>query len=184
MPKKKTATKAPEATDETTTAAPATDPSTIEGTIAWLAKKYTDHLVRIGHSEGTARSYMADLAVAKKHFGPDRDIKTLTVAEVAEFFESDRVTKKRNGKKKNEISIAKTRRVFRLALGYAEEKGWVTQAPIPPKPMAAVDAVVPETPADAPAPDAGAAVATETAPAETARPRRGGKKAKTTVAAE
>ena len=44
---------------------------------------------------------------------------------------SDRVTLRRNGQRKAEVGIAKTRRVFRMALQWAEATGVLAKAPIP-----------------------------------------------------
>jgi hypothetical protein len=84
-----------------------------------------------GKSEGTIFSYRMDLAAALEHFGGDTPVASLTPAKVAAFYASDGVTKKRNGKRRSEITIAKTRRVFRLALVWAAEKGLIEKAPIP-----------------------------------------------------
>jgi site-specific recombinase XerC len=92
---------------------------------------YLAHLGREGKSEGTIFSYRMDLAAALEHFGADTAVASLTPAKVAAFYASDGVTKKRNGKKKSEITVMKCRRVFRLALVWAAERGLIEKAPIP-----------------------------------------------------
>jgi hypothetical protein len=53
---------------------------------------------------------------------------------VLAYFESAAVTKKRNGKARNQITIDKVRRVFRMALCWLVEVGVLKEAPIPEMP--------------------------------------------------
>jgi len=50
---------------------------------------------------------------------------------VETFFKSKTVTKLRSGKNKSQLSIDKTRRVLRLALVRAADRGIVEKAPLP-----------------------------------------------------
>ena len=102
-------------------------------TVGELAPAFLEHLLAIGKSAGTARSYAADLAVARKHFTEDFPLKKLTKAKVAAYFASDAVTKTRAGEPKNAVTTAKIRRVFRLALVWAAEQGLIPEAPLPAK---------------------------------------------------
>ncbi len=102
-----------------------------DATLAELTESYLAHLESEDKSEGTRFSYSMDLKAAAAHFGEDTKLSTLTPAKVANFFESNLVTKKRNGKKKSAITVAKARRVFRMALTWAAERGWIEKAPIP-----------------------------------------------------
>ena len=100
-------------------------------TLQALCAAYIEALPALGKSSGTQRSYRADLAVARKHFGDELDPKTLTPELVAEFFDSDRVTKGRDGLPKNPITVKKIRRVFRLMLVWAAESKLLKEAPLP-----------------------------------------------------
>ncbi|MBI1850305.1 MAG: hypothetical protein HYR85_08175 [Planctomycetes bacterium] len=100
-------------------------------TLAELTAAFLRHLEEAGKSAGTIFSYSMDLKSATEHFGQDTLASTLTPQKVANFFASDAVTLKRNGKKRSSITIAKTRRVFRLALVWAAEHGMIEKAPIP-----------------------------------------------------
>ena len=95
-----------------------------------LCTAFIAHLAR-AKSPGTARSYTADLAVARKHFGDDCKVKTLTVKKVAAYFASERVMKTRAGVDKNPVTLAKIRRVFRQMLVWAADKGVIEEAPLP-----------------------------------------------------
>ena len=100
-------------------------------TIAVLAESYIAALQFDGRSTKTADSYAADLKVAAKYLGQDTDIRALTKERVQEFFDAPVVVQKRDGSPKNAISIAKTRRILRLALTWAADSGWIDEAPIP-----------------------------------------------------
>ena len=102
-------------------------------TLSALADAYIKSIQMGGRSGGTASSYAADLKVALKHFGAETDIRDLNPTRVAEFFDAAVVTKRRNGAPKNPISVAKTRRILRLALCWAVESGWIDVAPLPLK---------------------------------------------------
>jgi hypothetical protein len=101
-----------------------------EATLQDVVAGFLAHLEKAGKSAGTCFSYKMDLAAAIEHFGGDTPVASLTPQKVANFYASDGVTKKRNGKRRSEITIAKTRRVFRLALVWAAEKGLIEKAPI------------------------------------------------------
>ena len=102
-----------------------------DATLGEVTAGYLRHLESEGKSPGTQFSYSMDLKAATAVLGEDTPVSTLTPAKVQAFFESDGVTKKRNGKKKSSITIAKTCRVLRLALVWAAEKGMIEKAPIP-----------------------------------------------------
>jgi hypothetical protein len=102
-----------------------------EAALQHVVDGFLAHFGREGKSEGTIFSYRMDLAAALEHFGEDTPVASLTPAKVANFYASDGVTKKRNGKRRSDVTIAKTRRVFRLALTWAAGKGLIEKAPIP-----------------------------------------------------
>jgi hypothetical protein len=84
-----------------------------------------------GKSAGTIASYSMELRLAQDELGAETVLSDLTPERVAEFFNSKRVTKLRSGKNKSQLSIDKTRRVLRLALVWAAERGIIAKAPIP-----------------------------------------------------
>lgn len=181
-------------------------------TLADLCKAYIMSIQMDGRSSGAAASYENDLKVATKFFGEDATLLELTRDRIREYFDCDAVTKKRNGEMKNAISIAKTRRILRLALCWAADSGWIGEAPIPetPKEKAArlgndepdiadaptgitiaverVDSAVDECPAAEPTlpsfdhPELARNEPAVEAPV--AAPKKGGKKAKTATVAE
>ena len=112
-------------------------------TLAHLSESYLAAIRLNGRTGGTAASYENDLKVALKHFGADTDIRALNPTSVGEFFDSPAVTTRRNGDPKNPVSVAKTRRILRLALVWAVESGWIDVAPLP--------LTAPKSPKDAPA---------------------------------
>lgn len=100
-------------------------------TVAELSELYLSHLEEIGKSPSTLFSYRMDLSIARNHFGEGKLISEITTDQVAEFFDSPVVTEKKTGKPKSEVTIKKTRRVLRMALAWAAEKGMIEKAPIP-----------------------------------------------------
>lgn len=100
-------------------------------TLAELSERYIKHLEAEDKSQGTMFSYAMELKTACKVLGADTLIASLTTEQVRAYFESDAVMKLRNGRDKALPSYAKTRRVLRLALVYAAERGWLSSAPIP-----------------------------------------------------
>jgi hypothetical protein len=72
-----------------------------------------------------------ELKTAMDELGETTPIADIMVERVQEYFDSARVTKLRSGKHKAKPSIDKTRRVLRLALCWAAERGIVAAAPIP-----------------------------------------------------
>ena len=133
--KKKPARKRPSKKAKTVTAKTAATPApeipTKVVTIDDLAVAYLAHLATVGKAAGTIRSYASDLSLARKHFGGKTKLRSLTNRKVISFFTSDAVTKLRDGADKNRITVAKIRRVFRLALTWAVEAGQIDKTPIP-----------------------------------------------------
>ena len=102
-----------------------------EITLGLLADAYAAEMERAGKSAGTCASYAMELKVALAEIGADVPIREVTPERVGEFFASDRVNKLKNGRSKSPLSIAKTQRVLRLSLVFAEQQGWVEKAPLP-----------------------------------------------------
>jgi hypothetical protein len=100
-------------------------------TLADIAAGYLAHLETEGKSDGTISSYRMELRAAAIELGEETPIADLTPERVQTFFNCKRVTKLRSGKAKSQLSIDKTRRVLRLALCWAAERGIVAKAPLP-----------------------------------------------------
>ena len=99
--------------------------------LADLSDKYLAHLEKDGHSAGTIASYGLELRTAMGELGAGTLIAGLTMKQIRAYFDCAKVTKKKSGKHKSPLSIAKTRRVLRLALVWAEEKKLIEKAPVP-----------------------------------------------------
>ncbi len=102
-----------------------------EMTLSELADKYLAHMEESGKSSGTCFSYRLEMATAINALGAETKVAELTPEQVMLFFGSDRVQKKKNGKAKSPLSIAKTQRVLRLALQWAENTRVIEKAPLP-----------------------------------------------------
>ncbi len=100
-------------------------------TLADVAAGYLAGMEEAGKSDGTISSYRMELKTAMDEIGETTPVADLTPDRVREYFESRRVTKLRSGKSKAKPSIDKTRRVLRLALCWAAERGIVATAPVP-----------------------------------------------------
>jgi len=100
-------------------------------TLAQLAEAYIHQLESVGKSHGTLAGYANELKLARAELGDEARVRDLTEKQVRAFFLSDRVNLKRSGQRKAEVGIAKTRRILRLALTWAQEVGLIENAPIP-----------------------------------------------------
>jgi hypothetical protein len=100
-------------------------------TFGQLAESYLQYLEAIGKSRGTVFSYGIEMKTAVKHFGADTEAASLTTPKVKAYFESDAVTKTRKGARKNQLTIDKTRRIFRVAVEWLVEAGVLKTTPIP-----------------------------------------------------
>src|SRR6185436_17735771 len=100
-------------------------------TLAGLAERYVAHLEEDGKSAGTAASYGLEMKTALAELGAVTKLADLKPEHVVGYFASKRVLRKKNGKHKSPLSIAKTQRVLRLALVWAEEKRLIEKAPLP-----------------------------------------------------
>lgn len=94
-----------------------------------LSERYLHHMETEGRSRGTVFSYSMELGAAQKELGAETPIAEITRADVIRFNESPRVTLLRSGKPKSQLSIDKTRRVLRLALGFAVQTGLLASSP-------------------------------------------------------
>ncbi len=100
-------------------------------TLADLAAASAVHMETEGKSAGPIASYSMELRVAQDELGETTPLADLTPERVTEFYACKRVTKLRSGKNKSQLSVDKTRRVLRLALVWAAERGIIAKAPIP-----------------------------------------------------
>ena len=100
-------------------------------TLKQAVEKYMEYLAACGKTERTQYTYHMDLKLALEHFGEDKDIAKLIPAQVAGFFKSDLVTKvPKSGRDKSEITITKTRRVFRQMLVFCRDQKWIDKIPL------------------------------------------------------
>ena len=105
--------------------------STKTATLSAVVEGFLNHLEQADKSPGTCFSYGQDLALALEYFGAETPIAAITQKRVAEYFASDGLRKKQNGRVKSKITIDKTKRVFRLACDWAVEKKIIAESPIP-----------------------------------------------------
>ena len=100
-------------------------------TLKYAVEKYRDHLAALGKTERTIYTYGKDLELAVLHFGENKKLDKLIPAQVAGFFKSERVTKvPKSGRDKSEITITKTKRVFRQMLVFCRDQGWIESLPL------------------------------------------------------
>jgi len=103
-------------------------------TLAALSDRYLAHMTEAGKSPGTCFSYSQELRAAQAELGAETQVASLTPEQVQAFFDSARVTTLKSGQPKAPPSVAKTRRVLRLALVWAAEQGLIEKAPLPETP--------------------------------------------------
>lgn len=109
----------------------------VTGFLAWLDSE--------GAGPGTLASYGMELKLAMRELGADTAVGDLTVERVQGFFDGPVVNCTRTGKPKAKSSIAKTKRVLRQALLWAQDEKLVEVAPLAKPVMAAAFVVVPES---------------------------------------
>jgi len=133
--KKKSTKKATEQQDEYTPATPmevGEPPEVKTGpTLADVAAGYLAAIENDEAGPGTLSSYGMELKLAMRELGEKTLIQDLTPERVQKYFESDAVMRKKNGELKAQPTWAKSRRVLRLALVWAESAGIVEVAPVP-----------------------------------------------------
>ena len=92
---------------------------------------FIEHLRALGKKKGTVHSYGKDMELAVNFFGEDKRVSAILPVHVSKFFASDYVNKKPNGAEKAELTIEKTKRVFRQFLVWAHEQGTIQDIPLP-----------------------------------------------------
>lgn len=100
-------------------------------TLEDVAQRYLDDLEKNGKSIGTVHSYSLELKLAIDALGANTPVDKITPKTVAAYFASNPVTRTRTGLPKSPLSIAKTERVLRQAMTFAENAGLVVKAPLP-----------------------------------------------------
>ena len=70
--------------------------------------EYLAHMQRIGKAQGTVFSYSIELRTAAAELGADIPLAQLTPDRVQAYYDSDRVTKTRDGRAKSKAGVAKT----------------------------------------------------------------------------
>jgi hypothetical protein len=109
----------------------------MQGFLAWLDAD--------GAGPGTLDSYGMECKLALRELGAETLLADLTPERVHAYFECERVLRTRANKPKAKSSIAKTRRVFRQAMLWAQDEKLVEVAPLPKVVVASAVVVVPET---------------------------------------
>ncbi len=116
---------------------------------------YLKNLTDEGKNERTVEVYGRCLENAVEYFGADKPLDKLTPATIGTFFKSDAFIKKPNGNLKSEITLTQNRRVLRMMLVWAHEKGYLEDIPLPKAEMKKGRAPNGNDPSDTePAPDA------------------------------
>ena len=96
---------------------------------------FLKHLTDEGKNERTVEVYGRCLENVAAYFGQDKPLGKLTPATIGTFFKSDAFLKKPNGKAKSEITLTQNRRVTRMMLVWAHEKGFLADIPLPKSEM-------------------------------------------------
>lgn len=94
-------------------------------TLGELADRYLRHLEARGATLSTRFSYQLELGVALDVLGRHTRVADLTPERLAAFYACDRVTKTRSGAPKARVSIEKTRRVVRQAVGWGDTERFI-----------------------------------------------------------
>jgi len=100
-------------------------------TLKQAVEKYMEYLEAEGKTERTRYTYGRDLDLALQFFGEDKKLDKLIPAQVAKFFKSDLVTKvPKSGRDKSEITITKTKRVWRQMLVFCRDQKLIETLPL------------------------------------------------------
>jgi hypothetical protein len=111
-------------------------------TLKDVAEGYLAAIEKDDAGAGTLASYRMELRLALRELGETLPLADLTATQVQAYFESEAVMRTKTGKPKAQPTWAKTRRVLRLALLWAQDAGLVEVAPVPAPPVKAVPADV------------------------------------------
>jgi len=100
-------------------------------TLEKAVPEFLDHLKSQGKNERTVAVYGRCLDNAVAFFGKDKQLAKLSPAQTGQFFKSDILLKKPNGNPKSEITVRQGKRVYRMMLTWAVEKGYIADIPLP-----------------------------------------------------
>jgi len=92
---------------------------------------FLQYLKDEGKNERTVEVYGRCLQNVSDYFGSDKPLGKLTPATMGTFFKSDAFLKKPNGKEKSPITLTQNKRVARMMLVWAQEKGYLADVPLP-----------------------------------------------------
>jgi len=118
-------------TTNTTEAPVETAPATAGPTLHDVAEGYLAAIEKDEAGPGTLSSYRMELKLAMRELGKTTPLAEITTKRVLAYFESDAVMKTKTGKPKAQPTWAKSRRVLRLALFWAQDAGLCEVAPVP-----------------------------------------------------
>jgi hypothetical protein len=102
-----------------------------EITLHDAAQAYLQHLKATGKTDATVYTYGKDFELIEGHFGAERKLTAILPAHVGKFFKTDAFLKKPNGEDRAQPTIDKTRRVLRMFLVWAKERGHLDTLPLP-----------------------------------------------------
>ena len=102
-----------------------------EITLGQAMTQYLEHLKSEGKSERSLYTYGMDAKQIVGFFGTDRRLPGILTPHVGKFLKSDVLLKLPNGQQRAELTVKKTIRVLRMFLGWAQDKGYITNLPLP-----------------------------------------------------
>ena len=102
-----------------------------EHTLGQSLAEYLEHLRAERKSERTIYTYTKDGEQIIAFFGTDRKLTSILTPHVGKFLKSDILLKLPNGKCRAELTVKKTVRVLRMLLLWAQDKGYITNLPLP-----------------------------------------------------
>ena len=92
---------------------------------------YLEHLAGQGKKERTLYTYGKDFEQIEAFFGAERKLTGILAPHVGKFLRSDALLKTASGKERAQPTVAKTQRVLRLFLVWAQETGRIAKLPLP-----------------------------------------------------
>jgi len=104
---------------------------TTRHTLHETSEAFMGHLQELGKKERTIYTYKKDLEVAESFFGTDKPLTEIQSWQVGKFLKSNKLLKLTNGKMRAERTVAKTVRVFRMMMVWAQQTGLITELPLP-----------------------------------------------------
>lgn len=102
-----------------------------EITLHEAAEAYLEHLKAEGKTKATLYTYRKDFELIESFLGKDRQLVKIIPANVGKFFKSDVLLKKPSGAERAKNTTDKTKRVLRMFLVWAKERGHIDSLPLP-----------------------------------------------------